>query len=139
MPMRVYVGTFKDFFEMIYLKYSGNRLEKFKIELDELERKGIIFYKADPKNENRFMIAFSSPIEECLKLGIHDRVIKQCAQVAKNYNKRNFFQLVKVWIAVCYFNKLERQEVITVGMLRRVTGLSDFQVRDSLRTLFRED
>ena len=85
MPMRVFVGSYKEFFNLIYLNYTKSNKEAFKKSLDKLEQEKIIFYKIDPTNEDHFIIAFTSAAEDCLRVGVKNYIIEKSAQIAKKY------------------------------------------------------
>lgn len=138
MPMRVFIGSYKDFFNMIYLNYTKSNKEAFKTSLDRLEKDKIIFYKIDPTNEERIMIAFTSFAEKCLSIEVKNYVIQKSAEIAKKYKNHDFFSIIKVWIGVCYCNR-QGEDLITLGKLEEMTGLSKYQISKALKILFKED
>lgn len=130
-PMRVFRGTYEDLLRYIEIKVTNNNIFLVKHALSELKSKGFINYEVDATTNENYIIAYIyRKVEQ--QMHIDADMIKVCKRLAEKYNKRSWIPLLKTWLGIQIM--YERQPY-TINDLKRVTGLSDYQIRTSNQIL----
>lgn len=63
-------------------------------------------------------------------------MIRKCKEIAENNNKRSWIPLLKVWIGVV---EAEKNQPFTNEDIAKITGLSEYQIRESKKLLESND
>ena len=125
-PWGVFRGTRQDFLKYAGIRKSKKNLEKLDKAFLDLNEKEYIAFHEDGK---KIVVYVRDKIEE--EMNIDLAMIKRCRDICKKNKKNNekIIQLVKVWLAIriCYYS-----QPFTNADIIRLTGLSDYQIRDAL-------
>lgn len=127
-PMGVFRGTREDFLKYIGVRKNKKNLEVLQQSLKNLADKKYIAFHEDGKRH--IVVYVTEETEETMKIG--SKMIKRCRDICKKHNKTTdkVTQLLKVWLAVqiCALH-----QPFTNADIGRLTGLSNYQIRDALK------
>jgi hypothetical protein len=129
-PMLVFRGSFEDFLNYVEVKVTDSNITHLKGALSTLEEKNYISYELDRTDYNYFVAAICRKTEQEMQIGIG--MIKDCQRLAKKYNKRSWVPILKTWLGV---EMLAKTQPYTIKDLQSVTGLSEYQIRESSKIL----
>jgi hypothetical protein len=129
-PMLVFRGSFEDFLKYVEVKVTSNNITLLKEALSNLEEKNYISYNLDRTDYSYFVAAICRKTEEDMQIGIG--MIRDCKRLAEKYNKRSWVPLLKMWLGV---EMLSATQPYTIKELKSITGLNDYQIKESNRIL----
>lgn len=125
-PMLVFRGTHNDFLRYIDIAISDENIKKLKLALQNLIDDHIIGVMTDVTTEEEVItISLIRAAEKEMKIGID--MIVNCKILSKQYNKKDWIPLLKVWLGT---ELLSKQEYYTRAELQEMTGLSKYQIDD---------
>lgn len=135
MPLQVFRGSYKEFLKYAQMNTTENNIQHLKQALISLEKQDYVHYAVDKTDENYFFVGIYKKVEDDLHIGI-DLIIK-CKQLVKKYNKRNWFQLLKLWLAIQFIYK-SGWNTFTVSDISDMIGLSANTIRQYQKILEQE-
>lgn len=134
-PLLTFRGSYKDFLKYIGVPTSAEHIKSIKEALKQLEEREFIIYKEDTSTDEGYFVAAIVRSAECnMKTGIN--MIRKCKEIAENNNKRSWIPLLKVWIGVI---EAEKNQPFTNEDIAKITGLSEYQIRESKKLLESND
>lgn len=130
-PMLTFRGTYKDFLRYVDLKETDTNIQHIKEAIGNLTNTDyIIMYEDKSTNEGYFILTVKRIIEREMKIEIG--MVQKCKELAAKHNKRSWIPLVKTWVGIQLMSK---EQPFTMKRLCEVTGLSEYQARDSKKLL----
>lgn len=135
MPLQVFRGSYREFLRYAEINITDDNIQHLKKALISLEEKDYVHYAIDKTDKNYFFVGIYKKIEDDLHIGI-DLIIK-CKQLAKKYNKRNWFQLLKVWLAIQFIYK-SGWKTFTINDVSSMIGISNNTIREYQKILQQE-
>jgi len=131
-PMGVFRGSFTDFLKYVEINVTETNIEALKDALLDLQERNLIDYKVDKTDNDYFTANIYRKVEIDMKIGIG--MVKDCKRIQEKYHKRSWIPILKVWLSINMFVEDGRQPY-TVSDIKAMTGLSDYQVRESVKLL----
>lgn len=129
-PMLVFRGSYEDFLKYAGCNVSKNNIIELKNALQSLAEREFISYNIDKTNPNYFIAGLYRKVEEDMKIGIG--MVRNCKILADKYHKRSWIPLLKTWLGI---ELLSTRQPFTIKELSAVTGLSEYQIKDSNKIL----
>ena len=129
-PMLVFRGSYEEFLRYASIPVNNNNIWELKIALQHLVARDYISYQIDKTNDNYFVAALWYQTEKDMEIGIE--MVRTCKQLADSYHKRSWIPLLKTWLGV---QMMAKHQPYTVKDLAQVTGLSEYQIRESNKIL----
>ena len=129
-PMLVFRGSYEDFLRYTQIPVNKNNVWELKMALEHLVARDYISYQVDKTNDNYFVAALWYQTEKDMEIGIE--MVRTCKKLAESYNKRSWVPLLKTWLGV---QMMSKHQPYTVQQLAEITGLSDYQIRESTKIL----
>jgi hypothetical protein len=129
-PMLVFRGSFEDFLKYVEVPVTDANITQLKGALSNLEKQNYISYNLDRTDNKYFVAAIYRKVEEEMQIGIG--MIQDCKRLAKKHHKRSWVPILKTWLGV---EMLSKNQPYTVEDLKAITGLSDYQIRESNKIL----
>lgn len=133
-PLLVFRGSYSDFLKYIGVDVNHEHIDALKASLTELAAREFIVYYIDKTNENYFVASLYRKVEEEMQVGID--MIKRCKKIAEANHKQSWIPLLKVWVGV---QKAEKNQPFTNKDLERITGLSEYTIRENKKLLEGEE
>lgn len=131
-PLQVFRGSYDDFLDYIDINKTENNRENLKASLIFLAENEYIHYAVDKTDENYFFAGIYRKVEEQIAVGID--MIRTCKELAVKYHKRSWVPMLKLWMGLKYLY-IEGLQPYTVKDLVQLTGLSQYQIRESGKIL----
>lgn len=135
MPLQVFRGSYEQFLRYAEINVTNENIQHLKKALLSLESKDYVHYAIDKTDQKYFFVGIYKKIEDDLHIGI-ELVIK-CKQLAKKHNKRNWFQLLKLWLAIQFIYKSE-WKTFTMEDISNMIGVSANTIKDYQKILQEE-
>lgn len=135
MPLQVFRGSFREFLRYAEIDVTEENIQHLKDALQALADKDYVHYAIDKTDKEYFFVGIYKQVEDDLHIGI-DLVIK-CKELAKKYNKRNWFQLLKVWLAIQFIYK-SGWKTFTMNDVSNMIGISSNTIRSYQKILQEE-
>lgn len=129
-PMTTFYGSYEDFLKYIEVKATPANILKLKEALLLLYSNGYIKYMIDETNEDYFWAGIFFAVRKKMAIGIG--MINRCQELAKQYGKKSWVPLLKTWIGIQY---MYDKQPFTMKELCNLTGLSEYQIRESKKIL----
>ena len=133
-PMGSFYGSYEGFLNYVEVQNSSNNIQNLKNALEDLANAQYIEYVIDKTDKNYFNVFIYRQVR--LDMGISLDMVKRCQKLAKKYNKQSWVPLLKTWIGVQY---MYDKQPFTVRELCDVTGLSEYQLRESKKILEKDE
>lgn len=130
-PMMVFRGSYEDFLRYAGCKVTQINIKYLKTALQSLFDRELIEYRIDKTDRNYFFAGLYRQVEKDMRLGIE--MIRECRILAAKYHKHSWTGLLKVWLGVQILS--ENKQPFTMKEVGQITGLSDYQVKDSMKIL----
>lgn len=130
-PMRVFRGSYEDLLRYIEINVTDRNLFLLKHALEELRQKKFINYEIDYTTNEKYLVAYIYRNVE-KEMNIDMGMVRICKQLAEKYNKRSWIPLLKTWLGV---QMMAERQPYTMSDLRRVTGMTDYQLKSSNQIL----
>lgn len=127
-PMLVFRGSYDDFLQYIECAPTDSNKVALKEGLQALCSARLISYTVDITDSNYFIAALWHQVETELEVNI--KMIQTCKRLADKYNKRSWVPLLKTWMGIQVL-----PHPYTVADVCAITGLSEYQVRESSKIL----
>lgn len=131
-PMGVFRGSFFDFLKYVEININDINIEALKNALSSLQNRDLISYNIDKTDNNYFTANIYRQVEVDMKIGID--MVRDCKRIQEKYHKRSWVPILKVWLSINMFVE-DGHQPYTVNDIKIMTGLSDYQVRDSVKLL----
>lgn len=132
MPLQVFRGSYEQFLRYAEIKPTEENVYHLKEALESLRGKDYVHYAIDKTDNNYFFVGIYKKVEDDLHIGID--LIMKCKILAQKHNKRNWFQLLKLWLAIQFIYK-SGWETFTIKDVSEMIGLSDNTVREYQKIL----
>lgn len=129
-PMLVFRGSYEDFLRYVDCPVTKANIQELKKTLRSFAQRDLVNYVIDRTNINYFIVALYKQVEDDMKIGIE--MVRTCKQLAAKYKKRSWVPLLKVWLGV---QLLAETQPYTLKELAAITGLSEYQIKDSSKIL----
>ena len=130
-PMRVFRGTYEDLLRYIEIRVSNQNIMSIKHALGQLKSKGFINYEVDATTNENYLVAYIyRNVEQ--QMHIDTGMVKVCKRLAEKYNKRSWIPLLKTWLGI---QMMYDRQPYTINDLKKVTGLSEYQIKTSNQIL----
>lgn len=133
-PMMVFRGSYEDFLNYIGCKVNIANIQYLRVALNNLSEREFIEYRIDKTDNKYFFAGLYRQVEKDMQIGIG--MVRECRILAQKYHKRTWTSLLKAWLGV---QMLSEKQPFTMKELAEVTGLSDYQVKDSMKILKESD
>lgn len=134
-PMLVFRGRYADFLKYMDIKETEVNLTRLKDALAQLTKRDYIIYVKDKTDSDYFVATLYRAVEKEMQLGI--RTVKKCKELADKHGKRNWMNLLKAWLGIQVLSK--GGKVFTIQKLSETTGLSKYQLSESMKILKEDD
>lgn len=116
--------------EKMSLKNSDTNRLSLISSIAELEKEGYLLTNTKELQKGYILIGLSSKMIQ--ELSFRRPLIEMCKELAKEHNKKNYIPIFKTIVALTVFSK---NETITYPQITGVTGLSTYQIKESLKVL----
>lgn len=133
-PMGTFYGSYGDFLDYVEVKKSRYNLNNLKDALKTLAAAHYIRYEEDETNPEYFNAYLFYETRQNMAISID--MAERCQKLADKYNKRSWIPLLKTWIGVQY---MYDKQPFTVAELCDMTGLSEYQLRESKKILEKDE
>lgn len=131
----VFRGTYIDLVRYMNLKVDERNIQTIKEAMNSLADKGIIsLYYDISTTEGYFTASLLRKAEVEMKIGID--MVRTCKKIADENNKRDYIPLLKTWLGM---QVMSEEQPFTMSQLEALTGLSEYQVRESKKLLEAND
>lgn len=129
-PMLVFRGSYIDFLKYIDCRVTDSNIKLLKNSLETLFNQEYISYTIDKTDNNYFIAGLYRKTETDFEVGVN--MIIECRLLAGKHHKRSWVSLLKTWLGV---QMLSTVQPFTLNDLESVTGMSKYQITDSLKIL----
>lgn len=135
-PMLVFRGSFEDFLNYVQIGATKDNVDNLKGALSYLEENGFISYTLDRTDRNYFVASLLRQKEVDMRLEIG--MIRKCKQLSDIHNKRSWVPILKTWMGMQFVYENNKQP-FTMEDMKKLTGLSEYQIRESKKILEEDD
>lgn len=133
-PMKTFYGSYESFLEYAELAKTNDNINNLKEALRVLAEGQYVEYTIDKTNDNYFNVFIFKKVREDMAISL-DMTLR-CQKLAKQNNKQSWIPLLKTWIGVQY---MYDKQPFTMKELSNVTGLSEYQLRESKKILEKDE
>lgn len=128
-PQLVFRGTYKMLAEYLGKGATPANLGALELGVQNLKNSGHIIFAED--SDGYFIIGLRRQAEKKI-VDLQLDVIKKCHQIAELNHKRDWVPMTKIIAAAIYFKDVEPY---TVDDIKRLTNLSEYNIRESKKLL----
>lgn len=128
-PELVFRGTYKILAGYLDKKATPANLGAIKQAIENLKNKGHILFAED--TDGYFIIGLRRQAEKKI-VDLQLDVIKKCHEIAEINHKKDWVPLTKIIAAAIY---LKNKEPYTVEDIKKLTGLTEYNIRESKKLL----
>lgn len=129
-PMLVFRGSYKEFLKYAETPMTAANIQHLKGALEDLRERELIMYQVDKTSEDYFIAGLYRKVEEDIGVGV--QVIRRCKEIASKNNKRQWMPILKTYVGL---KVMETRQPYTVAELSEYTGLSEYNIRESVKLL----
>lgn len=141
-PMNAIATSYEGLAYYLEMPITEESVLKLRASLKNLEKNQIIMLQHDslkenvdelPEEEKEFFIAvLRAGITMNASIKFDKEKIQVCKQLAQQYRKRSFIPMLKVWLGI---EHLKEKQPFTITQLQEITGLSLYNIRESIKIL----
>lgn len=129
-PMLVFRGSYEDFLRYAEIPINKTNINALKQGIAALEERKYIVVIYD---EDCFTATLKRAIEKDMQINI--KTIRLCKQIAEENHKRSWIPLLKTYIGITMAIKKNESNIIKMADICNLTGLSEYQIRESKKLL----
>ena len=133
-PMGTFYGSYDDFLDYVEVKRSKYNITNLKNALSALAAAHYIRYEEDETNPEYFNAYLFYETRQNMAISLD--MAERCQKLADKYKKRSWIPLLKTWIGVQY---MYDKQPFTMQELCDITGLSEYQLRESKKILEKDE
>ena len=128
-------GSYVDLVRYMGLELNEKNINMIRQAMESLAARSIIHLYYDKSTDEEFFTAsLLRKAEVEMKIGID--MVRTCKKIADNNNKRDYIPLLKTWLGM---QVMSEEQPCTLAQLEAITGLSEYQVRESKKLLEAND
>lgn len=128
--MLVFRGSYEDFLRYAEIPINKTNINALKQGIAALEERKYIAVIYD---EDCFTATLKRAIEKDMQINI--KTIRLCKQIAEENHKRSWIPLLKTYIGITMAIEKNKSNIIKMADICNLTGLSEYQIRESKKLL----